>query len=131
MAAREWLDRQVDALVALQIVVPVEALRALVALEGPVVLLLLLLLAVVSVHVLAAHGVAVLHVHAPDERHLAAWLVHVGHDGPRHGREAVPVVRARVVALRPAHRGVVGRDGRKTRRLGVIGRLLRWGVCWE
>ena len=44
------------------------------------------------------HLVRVLHAHAPDESHLAARVVHVGHDGPRHGREAVPVVRARVVA---------------------------------
>lgn len=104
VAARERFDRQVDPLVPLQVVVSVEALRALVALEGPVVLLLLLLLALVAVHVLPAHLVRVLHAHAPDERHLVARAVHIGHDGSRHGWEAVPVVRARVEA---PHRGVV------------------------
>lgn len=83
VAARERLHRQVDALVALQVVVPVEALGALVALERTVVLLLLLLLAVVAVHVLhpTAHLVRVLHAHAAHEGHLAAGAVYVGHDG--------------------------------------------------
>jgi hypothetical protein len=42
MTAREGLHRQVDPLMSLQIVVAVEALRTLIALERAVVLLLLL-----------------------------------------------------------------------------------------
>lgn len=128
VAARERLDSQVDALVALQIVVAVETLSALVALEGAVVLLLLVLLLLVPVHVLPAHLVRVLHAHAANERHLIARVMHVGHDGACHGWQAVPVVRARVVT---AHRRVVSGDGRESRSLGVIGGLLRWGVRRE
>jgi len=52
-----------DSLMALQIVVAIEGLGALVAFEGSVVLLLLLLLWVVSIH-LSAHLVLwILHLH--------------------------------------------------------------------
>lgn len=44
--AREGLYRQMNSLVSLQVVVPVEALRALVALEWPVIGRLLLMLRV-------------------------------------------------------------------------------------
>jgi hypothetical protein len=63
MAAREWLHSQVDSLVALQIVVAVEGLWALIAFEGSVVLLLLLA-RMVSVHRSAHLVLWVLHVHA-------------------------------------------------------------------
>jgi hypothetical protein len=42
MSTRERLDCQVDSLVALQVVVPVEGLGALVTLERTIILLLLL-----------------------------------------------------------------------------------------
>ena len=42
MTAREGLDRQVNPLMPLQVVIAVEALRTLIALERPVVLLWLL-----------------------------------------------------------------------------------------
>jgi hypothetical protein len=63
MAAREWLHSQVDSLVALQIVVAVEGLWALIAFEGSVVLLLLLA-RMMSVHWSADLMLWVLHVHA-------------------------------------------------------------------
>jgi hypothetical protein len=54
VAARERLHCQMDPFVPLQVVVPVERLRALVALERAVILLLLLT-RVVPVNVLSTH----------------------------------------------------------------------------
>jgi hypothetical protein len=76
MPAWERLHGQMDALVPLQIVVAVEGLRALIAFEWPVVLLLLLS-RMMAVH-LSPHLVLwVLHVHATNECHLVSWVVHV------------------------------------------------------
>ena len=77
MSAREWLHCQVNPLMSLQIVIAIEGLRALVALERSVVLLRLLAW-VVSIHGWSAHWVTwVLHVHASYERHLSARTVYI------------------------------------------------------
>lgn len=64
---------------ALQIVIAVERLRALIAFEGAVVLLLLLSW-VVSVHWPSHLMLWVLHIHATYKCHLVSWVVHVGHN---------------------------------------------------
>ena len=61
MSAREGLDSQVDALVAFQIVVPVETLRALITTERTIGLRILLW-HVVAVHLLHS-GMAAVVVH--------------------------------------------------------------------
>lgn len=79
MPTGEGLHGQVDTLVALEIMITVERLWALIALEGPVVLWLLLAW-VVCVH-LAVHLVRwILHVHAAHQRHLVPGTVNIGHD---------------------------------------------------
>ncbi len=59
MTTREWLDSQMNSLVSLQVVVPVEALGALVASEGSVVLRVWLRM---SIHVVHLCGVAAVEV---------------------------------------------------------------------
>lgn len=82
MAAGEGLDGEMDAFVALEIVVAVEGLGALVAFEGTVVGECLALW-VVPVHLRVLR--VALHVHSAHERHLVSRVVDVGHDGPGHG----------------------------------------------
>ncbi len=82
MAAWKRLYRQVDPLMSLQIVITIEGLWALVALEWAVVLGLLAL-GVVPIHLGVMLWVT-LHVHSSDQRHLVSGVVHVGHDGPSH-----------------------------------------------
>jgi hypothetical protein len=63
MTARERLNRQMDALMALQVVIAVEALWALIALEGTVIMRRLLsLMRVVVVHMLQAGRVSTVEV---------------------------------------------------------------------
>lgn len=103
MPARKRLHRQVNPLMPLQIMIAIEALRALVALERPVVLRRLL-----PVHVPAqlVRWVLQLHVAAADERHLRAGVVDVGHDGAGHGRHGVAAVQAWLEGLRRRLHGV-------------------------
>lgn len=85
MAAREWLDGQVNSLVTLQIVIPVEALWALIATERSVVWWVGLL-RMMSVHLRVLRSAvevghhAVLHA-VSNERHLSARVVHIREDG--------------------------------------------------
>lgn len=82
VAAWERLYGEMDPLVAFQVVVSVEALRALVAFEWTVVLRCLRL---VVVHVLQGAVATVEwwdHAgHPVDHGHLAVGLMDVGHDG--------------------------------------------------
>ena len=86
MAAREWLYCKMDALVALEIVIPVETLGALIALEWAIILLLRLAVGMSTVHTvmttIATHHAA--HSAAADHLHLRARVMDVGHDGPGH-----------------------------------------------
>jgi len=80
MTTGEGFDSQVDSFMPLEIVIAIERLWALIALEGAIILLLLLA-RMVSIH-LSAHLVCrVLHVHASNKSHLIPWAVHIGHDG--------------------------------------------------
>ena len=103
MAAREWLDCQMDSLVSLQVVIAVEGLWALIALEGAVIWWGLALW-VMPVHLVRMLWVP-LHVHAAYQCHLVPGVVHVGHDGTGHCWQAVPIIRS-WVALGCGHRGV-------------------------
>lgn len=88
MTARERFDREVDALMTLQVMVSVKTLRALIALERSVIGRLLLLrmrvrrvLVQVVVHVRCMATVEA-KWHARSERtvdklHLAVWILHV------------------------------------------------------
>lgn len=80
-----------NAFVPLEIVVPVEALHTLVALERPVGDLLSRRLAVHSVHAVKVSSVPAVEAshdaiggHASHQRHLAVGVVHVRQDGARH-----------------------------------------------
>lgn len=134
MAAGEWLHCQMDTLVSLQVVVSVEGLWALVALEGAVVWWRLAL-GVMPVHLMRMLRVS-LHVHAAYQRHLVSGVVHVAHDGTGHCWQIVPAIRP-WVALGCGHRGVaLCRDGGNAIRRcgGSIRRLLGWGllgICGE
>ena len=118
-----------DPLVALEIVVAVEGLWALVALEGAVVLLLLLP-RVMSVHWPAHLVLWILHVHAAYQRHLVSWVVHVGHNRTIHRWKIVAPVRwSRPIALRSLHlRMALRRNRGNAARLCLRGawRLLSW-----
>ena len=91
MTAGEWLHRQVNSLVAFQIVVAVEGLRALIAFERSVVLLLLA--GMMAVHWPAHLMRWVLHVDASNKCHLVPWIVHVGHNWARHRWKIVTAIR--------------------------------------
>lgn len=91
MMAGERLHRQMDPFMSLQVVVPVETLRALVALEGSVVRRTRWVARVgwmAPVHLL--HGQLTAGEQArlqiADERHLSVRIVHVRHHGSVHGR---------------------------------------------
>jgi len=85
VAAREWLDCQMNALVSLQVVITVEALNTLVALERTIVqrVRCLLLVAVHRVHaaIVGHHVVVHVVVHAVVQTtdHGHGW-----HHGIRH-----------------------------------------------
>lgn len=95
----------------LQVVVPVEALAALVALEGPVLVYLRLL----AVHVQAVRtvrrrpGVVASGHHAADGHHGRPWLVHVGHDRPARSRHLVGKRHSLTAAAAKSHGGRHGR----------------------
>jgi len=100
------LHRQVDPLVPLEVVVPVEGLRAHIALERP---LLRGRLAVAPVHAHMGPVGAVVavsrHGHPRDQRHLPARVANVGHDGAHAARHRVVGVARPRRARRPvAHR---------------------------
>lgn len=107
-----------NALVTLEIVIAAEGLDALVALEGS----LRLSLRGLVVHHLAA--VLGLTVAGAEERHLAAGLVHVRHDGAAHGGKLAVRTVARVT-----HAVGDGADAAGARAAGcgrgLAGRLLR------
>lgn len=97
---RTWkrLHRQMNALMSLQVVIPVEALRALIALERPVVGRPRLVEGVwrmPAVHLLHAGHVATVEarenarLHAAQQRHLAVRTVDVRHDRPVHCRQRI------------------------------------------
>jgi len=82
MAAWEWLHSKMNALVSLQVVISVEALRALVATEWPVVSRVRMA-TLVSVHLLhlrhmaAVHGHRHLVGHVADKRELSIRIVDI------------------------------------------------------
>lgn len=96
MAARERLHRQVDTLMPLEIVIPVEALGALVALEWAVIGRSG---SRMTVHVLEARCVAGMesgyHAGHANQLHLPTRTMHVRHDGTREA------VGATVATIRP------------------------------
>lgn len=118
VTARERLDRQVDPLMTLQVVVPVEALRALIALERAIVRWCLvgsrMCLAVDVAHTRrvpaireSGHHAAV--VHATDQRELAVRVVNVRKDGSGERIALVrPLVRKWRVRGSRLHRGDLG-----------------------
>ena len=83
VATRERLDRQVDPLVPLQIVVSVEALRALIAFERPVNRLLTRLRPVHVLHVSSVAGVEN-RSSVVAYGHVLAWRVHARHHRDVH-----------------------------------------------
>ena len=89
MNAREGLDRQVNALVSLQIMIAVEALRALIALERPVILRTGLNLRVsVKLQVRSVATIETWHHstrHTPNECHLTVWVADVAKNWTWHG----------------------------------------------
>lgn len=100
IAMRTWkrLHRQMYALMSFQVVIPVEALRALITLERPVVgrpRLVDRVRRVPAVHLLHAGHVATVEtgedacLHATEQRHLAVWTVYVRHHRPVHRRQRV------------------------------------------
>lgn len=83
MAAWEWLDSQVDSLVAFEIVVAVEALWTLVALERTIIVRALLLVVHVVAHVgsvttvVSWHHAVLVHA-AANQRKVTIGVVDVG-----------------------------------------------------
>lgn len=99
----EWLHRQMDPLMSLQIMVTIEGLWTLVTFEWSVILLLLLS-GVMPVHWPAHLMLRILHVHPPYKGHLIPWAMHIGHDRASHRRKRVPAIRwSRMVALWCCH----------------------------
>lgn len=93
-----------NSLVALQIMIPVEGLHALIALERTVILLLLLTLVVMAIHLAAHRVLLILHWHAPsDQGHLASRVMYIGHDGSCHCGKIVTTIRTWMVPLRCLH----------------------------
>jgi hypothetical protein len=88
-----------NSLVALQIMIPVEGLGALVTFEGAVILLLLRSW-MVPIHRPTQLVLWVLHTHAPNKRHLVSRTVDIRHDWAGHCRETVATIRPGVIALR-------------------------------
>lgn len=81
MCAREWLDSEMNTLMTLQIVIPVEALWALIALERPICSRLLLMIGVVAMaeemrNICGVSAVEGLHHlgHSTDQSHLAVRI---------------------------------------------------------
>src|SRR4051794_22837414 len=91
-----------DALVALEIVVPVETLRALITLEWAIILLLRLTVRMSTVNAvmttIATHHPA--DSAATDHLHLRARVVDVGHDGPGHCWQRITKWTRSIVMLR-------------------------------
>jgi len=89
MTAREGFDREVNALVSLQIMVAVETLRALIALERPVVLRIRLSLRMpVKLHVRRVATIETWHHptrHTANECHLTVWVADVAKNWAWHG----------------------------------------------
>jgi hypothetical protein len=92
MSTREWLHRQVNSLMALEIMIPVEALRALVTLERPIVMrwCRLRLVRIVVVHVLHVGGMPAVEVHktgreTSHEHWRLTWIRKVGKNGAMLG----------------------------------------------
>lgn len=94
-------------LMALQIMIAIEALRTLITLERTIILrrrLAWVMTIQRRAHVLLR---ILSHIHAADERHLAAWCVDVRHDRSGHrGQVVSTAVRGAVVASRGGHGGV-------------------------
>lgn len=90
MPTRKRLHCQMDSFVSFQIMIPVEALRTLVALERTFVMRGLLL----TIHLLQLRTVPTIepchHItrkavgKSANHGHLATWAVHVGHNGTGH-----------------------------------------------
>lgn len=100
MTARERLDRKVDPLMPLQIVIAVEALRALVAFKRAIVVRSRLSMGrmvrwVPPVQMLHAGQMAAGEtghkslLDIAHQRHLPAGIVHVRHDGSVHRGERI------------------------------------------
>jgi len=80
VAAREWLDGQVDSLVSLQIMVAIETLWALIALERSVVGCWAWAVCVHGLDLGRVSTVVTLHHscgHSTDEGKLVVWVVDV------------------------------------------------------
>lgn len=98
VTARERLYREVDSLVPLQVVIPVEALGTLVALEGPIMVRRLLWGAcpVLTVHGLRVGSVATvkaywkhIRLYVAHHRHLCSGTVHIRHNRTGHSWQGV------------------------------------------
>lgn len=97
MRAGKRLHSKVNSFVSLQIVIPVEALRALIAFEGPVIRyrLMMLLLWVAVVYVLGSGSVTTVELwhhpllHVADHRHWVTGTMYIRHDSALHGRKRV------------------------------------------
>ena len=82
MTTRKRLDREMDPFMSFQVVVSVEALRTLIALERPVVVVRLLR---IPIHLLHVCGMATIESwhhtawEASNECQLTSWTVYVGH----------------------------------------------------
>lgn len=112
MAAREWLHRQMNTLVALQIVIAIERLRTLITFEWTIVVRHLLRM--MPAIQWSGHLLGICHAaHSAEESHLTARLVNIRHDRCGKGREIVMWVGGTGrVALGCAHgMRVVGLDG--------------------
>lgn len=112
--AREGLDGQVDPLMTLQVVIPIEALRTLITFEGAVVgrsglPVSRMMRGMATIHMLHIRQVATVvprekaRLEIAHERHLPARVVDIGHDGPVHGGKRVRRPRTSIAQLRWLH----------------------------
>ena len=95
MAARKWFDRKMYPFMSLQVVIPIEALGALITLERTFIVRCLWGASIHLLHLRRMTAVepgdhprhaAGRHAH---HRHLAIRAVYIGHYRTAHGRERV------------------------------------------
>jgi hypothetical protein len=81
VAAREWLNCQVDALMSLQVVIAIEALWTLVASDWSIVLSVRCSIMIVHLLVHCRMATVVVHghalTHAVDQRQLTVWVANI------------------------------------------------------
>ena len=105
MTTGKGLDGQMDSLMAFEIMVSIEALRALVTFKGPILRLLLGVCLGCHVYMgnLSVVGIACHQPirHSPDQSHLGSWTVKIGHDGTSHGGQGIVVIWSSIMGRRP------------------------------